>query len=69
VEIDESIEKGSLMNELIVYETPRASVRGVFLCENVADTACSPVKKVDVKDWVDGGEITGTEGGDVFLVL
>jgi hypothetical protein len=57
------------MKELIEYETPRASVRGVFLCEDVADTVFSPVRRVDVTDWVDGGEVTGTEGGDVFLTL
>jgi hypothetical protein len=29
------------MKELIEYETPRASVRGVFLCDNVAGAAVS----------------------------
>jgi hypothetical protein len=51
------------------YEIPRAEVRGVFLCDNVADTVFSPVRTADVKPWEDGGEITGTDGGDVFLAL
>jgi hypothetical protein len=29
------------MREKLEYKTPRASVRGVFLCENLADTATS----------------------------
>jgi hypothetical protein len=29
------------MREKLEYETPRASVRGVFLCENVAGTETS----------------------------
>jgi hypothetical protein len=57
------------MKELIEYETPRASVRGVFLCEEVADTVFSPVRTADVKPWEDGGETTSVEGGDVFLML
>jgi hypothetical protein len=50
-----------------VYETPRAQVRGVFLCDNVADTIFSPVKSIDVNDWVDGGETAAAD--DVYLVL
>jgi hypothetical protein len=51
------------------YETPRAQVRGVFLCNEVADTVFSPVRGVDVEDWEPGGETTSAEGGDVFLAL
>jgi hypothetical protein len=51
---------------MIEYETPRASVRGVFLCENVADTVFSPVRRADVEPWI---EEEVTEGGDVFLTL
>jgi hypothetical protein len=29
------------MDKKLEYKTPRASVRGVFLCDNVADTAVS----------------------------
>jgi hypothetical protein len=29
------------MDKKFEYKTPRAEVRGVFLCENVADTAVS----------------------------
>jgi hypothetical protein len=51
------------------YETPRAQVRGVFLCNSVADTVFSPVRRVDVEPWDEGGETTSAEGGDVFLTL
>jgi hypothetical protein len=51
------------------YEAPWAQVRGVFLCEDVADTVFSPVRTADVKPWEDGGETTSTEGGDVYLTL
>jgi hypothetical protein len=54
------------MRERLEYKTPRASVRGVFLCDNVADTIFSPVRKIDVNDWVNGGE---EQGGDVYLAL
>jgi hypothetical protein len=53
----------------IEYEAPQISVCGVFLCENVADTVFSPVKKADVEPWTDGGETTEVEGGDVWLAL
>jgi hypothetical protein len=33
------------------YKTPLAVVRGVFLCDNLMDTICSPVKKVELEDW------------------
>jgi hypothetical protein len=51
------------------YKTPLAMVRGVFLCDEVADTVFSPVRGVDVEDWEPGGETTSAEGGDVFLAL
>jgi hypothetical protein len=51
------------------YEAPWAEVRGVFLCENVADTVFSPARRVDAKQWVDGGETTAAEGGDVFIAI
>jgi hypothetical protein len=59
------------MRERLEYETPRASVRGVFLCDNVADTVFSPVRRADVEPWVDGGDVGGSDGagGDVFLTL
>jgi hypothetical protein len=41
------------MTELAEYETPRASVRGVFLCENVAAGCPSPVKGVTLEEWSD----------------
>jgi hypothetical protein len=61
--------KSSLMGQGIEYEAPQAQVCGAFLCDSVADTVFSPVRRVDVTDWVDGGEVTGTDGGDVFLTL
>jgi hypothetical protein len=36
------------VKELAEYKTPRASVRGVFLCENVADTVA--VSALTAKD-------------------
>jgi hypothetical protein len=35
----------------------------------VADTVFSPVRRADVEPWIEYGEVTGTEGGDVFLTL
>jgi hypothetical protein len=55
------------------YDAPRAQVRGVFLCENVADTVFSPVRRADVEPWIDGGDVGESvnvgEGGDVYLTL
>jgi hypothetical protein len=49
-----------------VYETPLAQVRGVFLCENVA-AIVSPVRKVTLEGWEDGGTHAATAaGGDDF---
>jgi hypothetical protein len=52
-----------------MYKTPLAQVRGVFLCDNVADTIHSPVRSVDVTPWTDVGETTEAEGGNVFLAM
>jgi hypothetical protein len=62
---------GSPIMKMAEYKTPRASVRGVFLCENVADTVFSPVRRADVEPWVDGGDVGGSDGTgeDVFLTL
>jgi hypothetical protein len=54
--------------KMIEYKTPRASVRGIFLCDSVADTICSPVKKVELEDW----EVVTPDAastGDVSLPL
>jgi hypothetical protein len=51
------------------YKTPLAEVCGVLLCESVADTVFSPVRRVDVTPWGNGGETTSAEGGDVYLSL
>jgi hypothetical protein len=56
------------MKELIEYETPRASVRGVFLCENVAVGCQSPVKGVTLEDW-SAGDAQEAGDGDVLLPL
>jgi hypothetical protein len=34
-----------------VYKTPRTQVRGVFLCENVADTLASVRGNIVQEDW------------------
>jgi hypothetical protein len=47
------------------YEAPRAEVRGVFLCENIANIQ-SPVKRVTLVDWTEGQEQAEGEG-DVAL--
>jgi hypothetical protein len=39
-----------------VYETPRACVRGVFLCENLAAPAVSVLGAITQEDW--GGDTT-----------
>jgi hypothetical protein len=38
------------MDKKLMYKTPRASVRGVFLCENIA-TIQSPVRSVTLEGW------------------
>jgi hypothetical protein len=59
------------MNELMVYETPRAQVRGVFLCENVADTAVSAYTTgITQEEWGSQVDIVGdddAEGDDVWF--
>jgi hypothetical protein len=55
------------MKELIEYEAPRASVREVFLCENIANIQ-SPVKRVTLEDWEEGAEQEAGDG-DVLMPL
>jgi hypothetical protein len=58
------------MTELAEYETPRASVCGVFLCENVADTAVSVLTLGITQEGWGADVILGdvaTEGGDLWL--
>jgi hypothetical protein len=58
------------MRERIEYEGPRASVRGVFLCENVADTAVS-VLTLGITQEAWGADVilgdVDSEGGDLWL--
>jgi hypothetical protein len=56
------------MTEMVEYETPRASVRGVFLCEGVAVGVQSPVKRVTLEDW-EAGAAQGAGDGDISLPL
>jgi hypothetical protein len=56
------------MRERLEYETPRASVRGVFLCENVAVGCQSPVKRVTVEEW-EAGDAQPVGDGDFALPL
>jgi hypothetical protein len=44
------------MGQVIEYETPRAQVRGVFLCENVADTLVSARATIRQEDWDTEGD-------------
>jgi hypothetical protein len=56
------------MKELAEYETPRASVRGVFLCENIANVQ-SPVDRVTLEPWEDveeTAEMVETVGFQIF---
>jgi hypothetical protein len=59
------------MTEKIEYETPRAQVRGVFLCENVADTAAvSALTGGITQEGWGADDILGdvdSEGGDLWL--
>jgi hypothetical protein len=63
-----SVEKCMSINFKFEYETPRASVRGVFLCESVAVGCQSPVKRVTLEDWDTGAE-QPTGDGDFSLPL
>jgi hypothetical protein len=58
------------MKELVEYETPRASVRGVFLCDNVADTAVSVLTLGITQEAWGADDILGdvdAEGGDLWI--
>jgi hypothetical protein len=48
-----------------VYKTPRAQVRGVFLCDSVMNCQ-SPVRRVTLEDW-EAGTPQETGDGDVSL--
>jgi hypothetical protein len=51
------------------YETPRASVRGVFLCDNLADTVSVRTAGITQEEW--GTDTTlgdpAGEGGELYL--
>jgi hypothetical protein len=58
------------MKERLEYKTPWASVRGVFLCENVADTAVSVLTVGITQEAWGADNIIGdadTEWGDLWL--
>jgi hypothetical protein len=46
------------------YETPRALVRGVFLCDNLADTVSVLTWDISQDDWSTSLEETVGEGLD-----
>jgi hypothetical protein len=49
------------------YEAPWAEVRGVFLCENIANVQ-SPVKRVEWEDWEEG-DAQPAGDGEISLPL
>jgi hypothetical protein len=59
------------MDKKMEYETPRASVRGVFLCENVASTSVK-VAPFTQNDWGNDQQIgagTANLEGDLWMGL
>jgi hypothetical protein len=58
------------MDKKMMYETPRASVRGVFLCDSVAGTEVS-VLTVGITQEAWGADVilgdADVEGGDLWL--
>jgi hypothetical protein len=56
-----------------VYETPRACVRGVFLCENVAGTEVSALTGAITQEaWAAGDEPVGAgtnPDGDIGILF
>jgi hypothetical protein len=60
------------MGQVIEYKTPLVQIRGVFLCENVADTAVSARGSIVQEDWdvLDDEEVgagTNTDGNIAVL--
>jgi hypothetical protein len=58
------------MTERLEYKTPRASVRGVFLCDSVADTAVSVLTAGITQEGWGADVILGdedAEAGDLWL--
>jgi hypothetical protein len=54
------------------YETPRAQVRGVFLCEDVAVPVSALIGNFSQEDWGTGEELVGDGthlDGDVWVDL
>jgi hypothetical protein len=46
------------------YETPRACVRGVFLCDNIADTLVSARASIRQEDWNPSSDVTPIGASD-----
>jgi hypothetical protein len=57
------------MDKKLMYKTPRASVRGVFLCENIAVLSVVRVVPITQNDWPSSGEWVGNNDwdGDIDL--
>jgi hypothetical protein len=57
------------MEEMIEYETPRASVRGVFLCENMAVSHCPIIGTMEYLDYDDVYTDVPTQSGKDVLIF
>jgi hypothetical protein len=57
------------MREKLEYKTPRASVRGVFLCDNVMVATSVKVIPITQSDWPTTYEWVGNDNweGDIDL--
>jgi hypothetical protein len=52
------------MDKKLMYKTPRASVRGVFLCENVAVKCSILTWEITQEAWSDSYTTIGTSESD-----
>jgi hypothetical protein len=55
-----------------VYETPRVQIRGVFLCDNLADTVSVLTGQIEQEAWSEtyttvGTSVSNTE--DIWIIL
>jgi hypothetical protein len=57
------------MDKKMLYKTPWASVRGVFLCDGIADTVSVLTLGITQEGW--GADVTlgvdDADGGDLWL--
>jgi hypothetical protein len=61
------------MTEKLEYKTPRASVRGVFLCENLAGTETSVLitgtGAITQDEWVGDGVGNSVRGITIWILI